>query len=345
MGLGIIDSLFSGFRSEDSSPETPFSFISEAHFRDDLGVEESGELFKSSVKMVEIEVFTFCNRRCWFCPNNFIDRHSSNEYMDEFLYEKIISDLKMLDYSETISFSRYNEPLADRIILERLSLAASQLPEATLHLNTNGDYLNLTFLKELYSSGLKSLNIQLYLPRSEERVDYSEDQARKQARDMIAKLDLPSSDGLYISGEYLEYLLTYEDMRISLYARNFSVTGNDRGGLLDLRDASGRVSPCLSPFYHLYIDFNGSVMPCCNLRSDAEAHSDYVVADLTEDAMNIVSAYTSKRLTSWRRSLIGFTTKPSPCDSCNFVTFQPTKVNRAVNKRLLKVLKEMGINV
>ena len=29
-----------------------------------------------NIRLVEIEIFSFCNRKCLFCPNSFIDRHS-----------------------------------------------------------------------------------------------------------------------------------------------------------------------------------------------------------------------------------------------------------------------------
>ena len=32
------------------------------------------DLFKKHLKLIEIEVFSFCNRKCWYCPNSYIDR-------------------------------------------------------------------------------------------------------------------------------------------------------------------------------------------------------------------------------------------------------------------------------
>lgn len=44
------------------------------------------------IRMVEIEIFSFCNRKCWFCPNSFIDRNSTNILMQEELYLKILNE-------------------------------------------------------------------------------------------------------------------------------------------------------------------------------------------------------------------------------------------------------------
>lgn len=45
------------------------------------------------VRMVEIEVFSYCNRHCWFCPNSFVDSQSENKLMDPVVYESIINSL------------------------------------------------------------------------------------------------------------------------------------------------------------------------------------------------------------------------------------------------------------
>src|SRR5439155_16258576 len=133
-----------------------------AHFVPAGSRDEARGLFASSVKLVEIETFTYCNRTCWFCPNSRIDRRTTNRYMDEELYLKIISELAEIDYRGTITYSRYNEPLADRIILTRLREARAALPNALLSTHTNGDYLTRDYLDDLRKSGLNRIIIMTY---------------------------------------------------------------------------------------------------------------------------------------------------------------------------------------
>ena len=93
------------------------------------------------IRLIEIELFSYCNRTCSFCPNSFIDRLSFNELLDINLFKKIIKELKLVDYSNYISFSRYNEPLSYRDILDdRIKYIRKELPKSKLVLNTNGDY-------------------------------------------------------------------------------------------------------------------------------------------------------------------------------------------------------------
>lgn len=293
---------------------TPFDFIEPDHFRTNLSIQESQQLFKNSINMVEIEVFSYCNRRCWFCPNSIIDRISDNKYMDEKLYLSVLEQLREIDYSAKVSFSRYNEPLADRIILDRLIQASRYLPKSILHFNTNADYLNKEYLKELYAVGLRSLNIQIYLG-NEERFNYHKILEKKRMIvDRLGLAEIPiKNDPL----EWIESKLIYEDMNIRIYGRNFDQNGCNRGGTVDIKNDYVRTSPCLSPFWHIYIDYNRKMMPCCNLRSDYEKHQQAIVWDLSIEN-NIFKAYTSKELVDWRKRLISFDEKDGLCRSCAF---------------------------
>ena len=33
--------------------------------------------------MIEIEIASYCNRTCWFCPNSIVDRHTNNIELEE----------------------------------------------------------------------------------------------------------------------------------------------------------------------------------------------------------------------------------------------------------------------
>ena len=144
---------FSGWRAEQAAL---------AGQSDPLTPEQQRRLFKKYVCYIEIELFSFCNRRCWFCPNSSIDRHSENHFLPEELYLNLLQQLADLDFSGQISFSRYNEPLADKIILKRLCQARATLPKAFLHTNSNGDYLDAQYLQQLQEAGLDSLSVQNY---------------------------------------------------------------------------------------------------------------------------------------------------------------------------------------
>lgn len=282
------------------------------HFRRLDDPAAARRLFKDTVNHIELELFSYCNRTCSFCPNSRIDRRSANNHMDPALYGKILEDLASIDYAGMINFVRYNEPLADRIILERLAQARAALPRALLSTHTNGDYLDRDYLEELYAAGLRRLKIQVYLGP-----DDPFDDARMLAR-MRRKTDqLRVRSVLWrrLPGQAYTARLFFRDMDLSLMATNWNDVGYDRGGLVGVPHDHPRVSPCTFMMEKLFIDWNGAVVPCCNIRSDAPEHAAYVVDTLSPDR-SLFQAYAASPLVEWRRDLIGWGAKQSPCDTC-----------------------------
>ncbi len=284
----------------------------------------SRRLFKDSINLVEVEVFSFCNRSCWFCPNSKFDRKSSNHFLAEELYLIILDQLAEIDYSGKISFSRYNEPLADKIVLSRIRQARLRLPKAQLHSNTNGDYLDRDYLRLLDEAGLNSLNIQIYLG-NEERYDHGRMQEKLQA--MHDRLGLTANIVRDERLLWLESIGWYGNLAIRLYARNFQVNGCNRGGIVAIKSDYQRRSPCFSVFEHIYIDYNGKVMPCCNLRSDISEHQSAILGDLTRDP-DLFALYAGEKAAGWRRYLVDFSPKAGVCKNCSFNVVRLNLINR-----------------
>ena len=286
------------------------------HFRADLPLPEARELFAASVNLVEIEVFTYCNRTCWFCPNASIPQRQDrqgNLLMDEGIYLRVLDELAGIGYRGAITDSRYNEPLADReTILARIRQARERLPGAFLFTHSNGDFATREYLDALADAGLNALRMQTY-PGNDERWDDTAILAR-QAR-QLERLGLSASPVMQLPGTRYMVRADYPRMELTIDARNFDEIGTDRGGLVQLRRKVERTSPCFVVFQHLYIDYNGSIVPCCNLRSDVPEHQPYVAAQL-DGRLSIFEAYA--RLAGWRRSLLTFGPKKAPCDTCAY---------------------------
>lgn len=277
--------------------------------------ESSAALFKRSVHMVEIEIFSYCNRRCWFCPNSTADRLTSNKLMPSEMYSSIIDDLASIEFTGMISYSRYNEPLADRVILERLKEARVKLPNTLLHTNTNGGYLNRDYLELLYDTGMRSLNIQLYLGNNDE---YNQEAIKSRAAQTLKRVAVPSQVIRDEPGVWYEERLEFRDMTIRMYGRNFSINGTSRGDQVDIHRSYRRTAPCLMPFWSVYIDYNGSIVPCCNFRSDIAAHFNYVSGDLSKGD-KLFQVYASKHAALFRRSLLNNGLKDGLWRNCHFI--------------------------
>ena len=87
--------------------------------------------------------------------------------MKEETYLKILKDLKSIGFKGGITYSRYNEPTADKIFLTRLKQAREMLPEAILFTHSNGDYITKEYIDELADAGLNLIRLQCYLNKNE----------------------------------------------------------------------------------------------------------------------------------------------------------------------------------
>jgi len=205
----------------------------------------------NKIRLIEIELFSFCNRECSFCPNSFIDRHTDNKLLDIDIFKKIINELVEFNYSNYISFSRYNEPLSHRDILEdRIKYIRKVLPEATLVLNTNGDY------------DWKGIDIDEITV-----MDY-DNKLKEEQRGLFKRKNNPK---------------IVRKMRLGKI--------NNRAGALDIKGNFVRDVPCFEPTYFVGIDYTGDIVPCCNIRHDVTIHKPYVLGNLKQKSLdNILSS-------------------------------------------------------
>jgi len=273
------------------------------------------EIVRKNLKQIEIEIFSYCNRRCWFCPNKEIDRHSGNHFMPEDMYLKIMSELREINYSGTITYSRYNEPLADKIILERIRQAREYCPNAFIRTNTNGDYLTRDYLDALAAAGMDEMEIQCYFGENEE---LNRDRFEERLQKTIHKLDIKGYDIIQCNEEdRIVADFHYQGTHLSFFSLNMKRLANNRGETLDNTRVYSRTENCLIPFKQLYVDYNGSYMLCCNVRSDVEAHKDFILGNADEDS--IYDVFTSKKIIEFRKNLGTYGNLIPPCSSCSFV--------------------------
>jgi radical SAM protein with 4Fe4S-binding SPASM domain len=272
----------------------------------------SKEYLKENLKVVEVEIFSYCNRTCWFCPNSFIDRKSTNIFMEEDVYLSILNQLKEIDYSGDITYSRYNEPTSNKdIFLKRIRQARELLPKANLKTNSNGDYIDHDYVLELREAGLNELFLQHYdlKPLS---FDYEKNKELMEKR--LQKLNFPYSILKDIPKFKIEYKLEVEGIRVQLRSRNFNVDGSSRGNTISLATDYTRTQRCMQVFNNMYIDYNGNVMICCALRSDIPEHNIGIMGNVKESTIS--SIFSSYRYTSWREHHNVDGPKEGVCKTC-----------------------------
>ena len=89
-------------------------------------------------------------------------RIGGQNYLPEDWFLRVLDDLASVRFYGVFAFHQYNEPLAGRIILKRAHQGFSRIPNTTLLITTNGDYLDEEYLELLYQAGNRRMNISVY---------------------------------------------------------------------------------------------------------------------------------------------------------------------------------------
>lgn len=301
------------------------------HFKIALPQNEAEQLFKESVELIEVETTSYCNRTCSFCPNSFIDRKSEKRQMPETVWRKILDDLRQMNYSGSFVWSRYSEPLSEPRILDRIREVRQAAPDSRISINTNGDFLNPDYLNQLEEAGLNRLFVDIYIPDEE---TYHLEVAKKYVKKFSERINrsyqvLNTDPELYCQIDSLKIQIVAVVRNIASFKR---IDMSDRGGLMQNSRKASRTSPCYAPYKHLVIDWDGSVVVCCQVRSDSPNHANTIVGKIGVDGLGLVEAYT--RLAEWRQSLRTYGQKKIPCTTCNVSEYESTLLTRTLSRCL-----------
>lgn len=189
---------------------------------------------------IEIETYNRCNGGCSFCPVSAQNESRLEAKMPELLFKKIIDELAVLKYKGRISLFSNNEPFLDERIIEFHRYARKKLPNARMHLYTNGTLLSVEDFKEIIEC-LDELIIDNYNQNLE---------LIPQVKKIV---------------EYCEKTGVYND-KVTVVLRKIDEVLTSRGG-----DAPNRNSielfyqeTCMLPFRELIIRPDGKVSLCCN---------------------------------------------------------------------------------
>lgn len=230
---------------------------------------------------LEVEIGTYCNRRCAWCPNGWHERGQSRLTMPRGVFSGLVENLGAHGFSGWFAFHNYNEPLADPALLDRLREARAALPAAKLDIHTNGDFLDAPLLEALRAAGLDALQVTLY-PQGE-AVFEPPHPARLAA--FLSKLGITRKGRLEDRPSKIER--TVRVGRLALSVRLPRVERyNDRAGsvgLVGLRTPTPRIAPCSLPTRSAAIDVHGNLKVCCHIYDAAEpAMAPYVMGRLSD---------------------------------------------------------------
>lgn len=198
---------------------------------------------------VGIEISTYCNRKCYYCPNAIYQ--TPEEYMSEEVFSKALERLKEIRYSGIVDYSFYNEPLMDKRLPELVKMTKDALPKAIIRIYTNGDFLTPEYAKQLIDAGVITFSITQH----------------------------DKNETLF--ARHMEPILAKYSQHIVLNCLHDGAAGN-RGGAIDFENV---VTPdkCLPADHNLTITYTGDVLLCCN-----DYFRKYVFGNIMEESIPVI---------------------------------------------------------
>lgn len=219
--------------------------------------------------IISIETRNVCTRKCWFCKFGQVRQDETSVIMSWTTIEKIVSNLRDLDYSGRISWYVINEPLMDKRITEIIRYTREQCPKSFINLITNGDLLDKEKFVSLRKAGLDALGVSVYDDKTFQKIGTIND--RKLV--MIDKRN-PGPDNLENRGGNVKkngHL--FEPKRKRMFERS-----------------------CERPSNMLNINTKGEAILCC-----ADMYSDVIMGDIKEQRLEEI--WNNERFMYYRKTL------------------------------------------
>jgi hypothetical protein len=127
--------------------------------------------FKVELCEVNISTMDLCTRQCKYCKYGQTGNvKKAPRIMSTSLFEKILYDLKNINYNGIISPYEGNEPLLDSRIFEFVKMINQLLPEAKSFIYSNGDLATMDTMRILFENGLGMVSFSLHDKRNEDRI-------------------------------------------------------------------------------------------------------------------------------------------------------------------------------
>jgi radical SAM protein with 4Fe4S-binding SPASM domain len=183
---------------------------------------------------IEIEINHHCNLSCSYCPNSTTNR-PSKKIMTIESFQKILEQLKDINFAGQICYHFYNEPLLHPQLTDFVLLSRKILPFCRPNIYTNGVFLSLDKFKALYQAGATKFTITKHAGLKDIAFDETWSQ------------------------------LTDEEKKLVKYSDYTNLSLTNRGGLVDFGDAltpSIATRPCMIPMKTIVVTLEGNVLAC-----------------------------------------------------------------------------------
>lgn len=245
------------------------------------------KLPKERFSAIEIEINSNCNMSCTYCPNSGHERLEQGDMSPE-QFEKIMVQLKEIDFKGRVSYHFYNEPLLSKNLNAFVKMTREYLPDCVIVIYSNGTLLTKSKLEDLFSIGVTSF----YITKHE---------------------DVKKG---YVFSKTYESLS--EDFKKRIHYQGFNeIDFSNRAGLLDdigSKDVSA--IPCFLPLYLVVITLKGDVLPCYE-----DFYQKLSMGNINEDSL--LNIWNSEKYVNFRNTLKNKNGRKTNdvCKNCSCIRF------------------------
>ena len=238
---------------------------------------------------IELSLIDVCNRACSFCPKS--DESiapNTHQRMTMTLIDKLVEDLKKINYEGAFCLCGYGEPMLHKEfyeIINKLGVVGG------VEIITNGDLVNKKTLIKLFESKATKLIISLY--------DGPEQIIKFKA--LIKELNIPEDFVILRDRWYSDKI----DYGVKLTNRVGTVSV---GNQPDVKDYTK--TKCFYTAYQMLIDWNGDVFLCPQDWQRRQTMGNIMQSD-------IFDIWKGPILSKYRRKLLGGDRNLNPCNQCN----------------------------
>lgn len=226
---------------------------------------------------IEIDPIDICNRSCSFCPRSFPSFSNTKAKLDLEMCSLINKRLKEINYSNTIGFAGFGEPLLHKELEQCISTIVEGLTLKEVHVVTNADYLTSDRLNKLYVAGVTKIRVSMY------------------DKDISAILDKITHPSLEM--EYRHYY-------------NTTPTLVNRNEMWDNPKQLNIPRSCYIPFTSLLMDYHGYYYLCANDWRKQVSTGKVATTSIEE-------AWLGDTINTFRKMLIKEDRTARPCSTCD----------------------------
>ena len=257
---------------------------------DDI-IEQSFKLGDNGLPLpswIELSIIDYCNRKCVFCPrsNTVATPNQKHLYMTTELATKIANDLKKLSFNGVLLLAGYGEPMASPVFSELVKIFS---PICRVEVVTNGDFLTIENIQDMFSKGLSFLSVSIY--SNQKRFDV--------VKEMIDKCNLQPES----------YILRDRWHSVD---DDYGVKLTNRAGLVSIGNQPeiNLTTECYYPFYSMTVDWNGDVYLC-----PQDWHRRSKLGNLSINSVSDV--WYGEGYEQYRKTLYAGKRCLFPCNGCN----------------------------